>query len=48
MLKTFFSEVRNKLGHGPGAAPMLELSEQQNSWAIQSCMSWIKSLIART
>lgn len=48
MLKSFFSEIRNNLGHGPGAAPMLELNEQQNSWAIQTCMSWINSLIART
>lgn len=47
LLKSFFSEVRNKLGHGSGTAPMLELSKQQDSWAIQTCMSWISSLITR-
>ncbi len=46
-LKGFFREVRNKMGHGPGNAPHLELNEHQERWAIETCMSWIKSLIAR-
>lgn len=46
-LKLFFSDVRNDLGHGPGGEPMPELTPQQTSWAIESCMSWIKSLILR-
>lgn len=47
LLKRFFADVRNELGHGPGDSPMPELSLQQTSWAIEFCMSWIKSLISR-
>lgn len=47
-LKDFFSKVRNELGHGPGGEPMPELTPQQTNWAIESCMSWIKSLIRRS
>jgi hypothetical protein len=47
-LKLIFSKVRNPLGHGPGADPMPALSPQQTDWVIQCCMSWIRSLIART
>jgi hypothetical protein len=46
-LKHFFTFVRNPLGHGPGDEPMPELTAQQTDWAIQECMSWIKSLIKR-
>jgi hypothetical protein len=46
-LKLIFSEVRNELGHGPGNEPMPELTSQQTSWTIESCMSWIRSLILR-
>ena len=46
-LKLIFSDVRNELGHGPGNEPMPELSPQQTSWAIESCMAWIKSLVRR-
>ena len=46
-LRNFFSSVRNPLGHGPGSAEMPELSEQQTDWAIETCMSWVKSLIER-
>lgn len=46
-LKAFFSDVRNELGHGPGGEPMPELTAQQTDWAIEFCMSWIKSLIKR-
>ncbi|MEO1119098.1 MAG: hypothetical protein AAFX75_14555 [Pseudomonadota bacterium] len=46
-LTHFFSKVRNELGHGPGDEPMPDLSLQQTNWAIQFCMSWIRSLIDR-
>ena len=46
-LKTFFTEIRNPLGHGPGSAEMPELAPTQTSWAIENCMSWIKSLVVR-
>jgi hypothetical protein len=47
-LKKFFAAVRNPLGHGPGNEPMPELTLAQTNWAIESCMSWIRSLIERT
>jgi hypothetical protein len=47
LLKRFFADVRNELGHGPGGELMPELSAQQTSWAIEFCMSWVKSLIRR-
>jgi hypothetical protein len=46
-LKHFFTKVRNPMGHGPGSATMITLSEQQTTWAIEFCMTWIKSLICR-
>lgn len=46
-LKHFFTKVRNPFGHGPGAAPMPSLSDQQTDWAIENSMIWIKSLIRR-
>jgi hypothetical protein len=46
-LKAFFTKVRNPLGHGPGGEPMPALTDQQTDWAIETCMSWIKSLIRR-
>ncbi|MGO9311633.1 MAG: AbiJ-NTD4 domain-containing protein [Syntrophobacteraceae bacterium] len=46
-LKHFFTFVRNPFGHGAGSAEMPELSPQQTDWAIEYCMSWIKSLIKR-
>lgn len=46
-LKLIFSDVRNELGHGPGNEPMPELTPQQTSWIIETCMAWIKSLILR-
>lgn len=47
ILKAFFSKVRNPLGHGPGDEPMPALTFEQTSWAIETCMSWIKSLVSR-
>jgi hypothetical protein len=46
-LKDFFTSVRNPFGHGPGSEDMPELSIQQTNWAIETCMSWIKSLTRR-
>ncbi len=46
-LKDFFTAVRNPFGHGPGSEDMPQLSIQQTNWAIETCMSWIKSLIKR-
>lgn len=46
-LKHLFTKVRNPFGHGPGAAPMPSLSDQQTNWAIENSMIWIKSLIRR-
>lgn len=44
-LKSFFTNVRNPFGHGPGDQPMPELSPEQTDWAIEYCMSWIKKLV---
>ena len=46
-LKAFFTEIRNPFGHGPGNAEMPELTPAQTTWAIETCMSWIKSLVQR-
>jgi len=47
LMQKFFSGVRNTLGHGPGGEPMPSLTEPQTAEAIELCMSWIKTLIAR-
>ncbi|MFN7178412.1 AbiJ-NTD4 domain-containing protein [Hyphomonas sp.] len=47
MLKTLFSDVRAPFAHGPGQAPMPQLSSEQTDWAIDTAMSWIKALIRR-
>lgn len=46
-LKAFFTNIRNPLGHGPGDGEMPSLTPTQTDWAIEACMSWIKSLITR-
>jgi hypothetical protein len=46
-LKGFFTEVRNPLGHGPGKKPIHSLNFHQTNWAIETCMTWIKSLVLR-
>ncbi|WP_308367736.1 MULTISPECIES: AbiJ-NTD4 domain-containing protein [unclassified Microbulbifer] len=46
-LKIFFTEVRNPFGHGAGSEEMPKLYPQQTDWAIETCMSWIKSLVKR-
>lgn len=47
ILKDYFRKVRNTLGHGPGSDPMPELSIEQTDWAIESAMSWIRTLVRR-
>jgi hypothetical protein len=46
-MKAFFSAVRNPFGHGAGSEEMPKLSRQQTDWAIESCMSWVKTLVKR-
>jgi len=46
-LKSFFTSVRNPLSHGAGSKVMPTLTPQQTNWAIETCMSWIKSLVKR-
>ncbi|WP_210643702.1 hypothetical protein [Pseudomonas sp. Tri1] len=46
-LKSFFTEIRNPFSHGAGSKDRPELTPQQTSWAIESCMSWVKSLVLR-
>jgi hypothetical protein len=47
-LKALFSELRNPHHHGAGSSPPSRLLDAQQTWAIESCMSWIKSLVRRT
>lgn len=47
MLHDYFRKVRNTLGHGPGSAPMPVLTPEQTDWAIETAMSWIRTLIRR-
>ena len=46
-LKNIFTDIRNPFGHGPGSAEMPQLTLEQTSWAIETCMSWIKNLVQR-
>lgn len=47
ILKDYFRKVRNTLGHGPGSNPMPTLSIPQTDWAIETSMSWVRTLIRR-
>jgi hypothetical protein len=47
MLKDYFRKVRNTVGHGPGSEPMPTLSQEQTDWAIETAMSWVKTLVNR-
>lgn len=47
ILKDYFSKVRNSVSHGPGSAPMPELTLAQTDWAIESAMSWVRTLVRR-
>lgn len=47
MLKDYFRKVRNSVGHGPGSEPMPELTLAQTDWAIETAMSWVRTLVRR-
>lgn len=47
LLADYFKKVRNSLGHGPGSEPMPNLSIAQTDWAIETAMSWIRTIIRR-
>lgn len=47
MLRDFFRKVRNTVGHGPGLEPMPMLSIAQTDWAIETAMSWVRTLVRR-
>jgi hypothetical protein len=46
-LKSFFTNIRNPFSHGPGSAAMPQFILEQTNWAIETSMSWIKSLVQR-
>ena len=47
LLKDYFRKVRNPVGHGPGSEPMPELTLAQTDWAIETAMSWIRTIVRR-
>lgn len=47
LLKEYFKKVRNPMGHGAGSSEMPVLTKAQCDWAIQSAMSWTRSLVGR-
>ncbi|MFT7775334.1 AbiJ-NTD4 domain-containing protein [Roseateles sp.] len=47
MLKDYFIKVRNAVGHGPGDQPMPTLTLPQTDWAIETAMSWIRTMVRR-
>lgn len=47
MIKDYFMNVRNVLGHGPGTKTMVVLTPTQTDWAIETAMIWIRLLVRR-
>lgn len=47
MLRDYFRKVRNTVGHGPGSEPMPSLTPVQTDWAIETAMSWVRTLVRR-
>lgn len=47
MLRDYFRKVRNPVGHGPGSEPMPVLATYQTDWAIETAMSWVRTLVRR-
>ncbi|WP_221073355.1 AbiJ-NTD4 domain-containing protein, partial [Burkholderia pseudomallei] len=47
VLKSYFTQVRNQFGHGPGTQPMPNFTAEQTDWAIEFAMSWIRTLVRR-
>lgn len=48
ILKLLFSALRNPQGHGSGSNPQPQLQPYQIDHAIETSMSWIKSLVKRS
>ena len=46
-LIALFRELRNPQHHGAGSNTPPRLLDAQQTWAIESCMSWVKSLVRR-
>jgi AbiJ N-terminal domain 4 len=46
-LKALFRDVRNPHSHGPGTQLHPSLTREQQTWVIETVMSWIKSLVRR-
>jgi AbiJ N-terminal domain 4 len=46
-LKAIFTNVRNPHSHGGGSNPPPRLLDAQQTWVIENCMTWIKSLVRR-
>lgn len=46
-LKALFRHLRNPHSHGPGSGKQPELTEQQQTWVVESVMAWAKSLVRR-
>jgi hypothetical protein len=48
-LVSIFGSIRNQFGHGPPSGqPLPSMLPEQQAWAIDTCMVWIKSLILRS
>jgi AbiJ N-terminal domain 4 len=47
VLKSYFTNVRNQFGHGPGSKPMPNFTVEQTDWAIETAMTWIRTLVRR-
>lgn len=47
VLKSYFTNIRNPLSHGPGSQPMVAITHEETSFAIENAMVWIKALIRR-
>lgn len=47
LLTKLFSDVRNPFAHGAGQATIPVLNTEQTNWAIDTSMSWIKTLVRR-
>jgi hypothetical protein len=46
-LKAIFTNIRNPQFHGSGSSSPFRLLDAQQTWAIENCMTWIKSLVRR-
>jgi hypothetical protein len=46
-LKAIFRHLRNPYSHGGGANSPEPLSSAHQTWAVDNCMTWIKSLARR-